>query len=322
MARRELKEREDLYNVGDLMGYLTVKENKYYWLKKSGKKAWEEDYRVDCCYDEFRQINYCAKYLLDNPSTIDRVLKNSERPEILYYFKKLINFTAILKSKTYIMNCLAANIKATHSDLDLKTEKEILGFYSNIDGETQLVEPNAVYKILKFFVLSNILLNYGDQELELMSPDENRINANIADSDDGILFYYRQRWSPFTAFLICYQLDRYKWEHISEAEYNFVKNSIFYKALNSSDFISDEEYVRNLFIIYGRQLGRMPSERVAIYFPKVFVDEVKKLSEISANYDIMSSRMYRSEPEYFAPRQTYSGWDNSEFSMDIHGEND
>ena len=30
MARRELKEREDLYNVGDLMGYLTVKENKYY----------------------------------------------------------------------------------------------------------------------------------------------------------------------------------------------------------------------------------------------------------------------------------------------------
>lgn len=30
MARRELKEREWMYNIGDLMGYLTVKENKYF----------------------------------------------------------------------------------------------------------------------------------------------------------------------------------------------------------------------------------------------------------------------------------------------------
>lgn len=323
MTRRELKEREWLYNVSDLMGYLTVKENKYYWIReKTGKKVWEEDYRIDDCYDKYRQINYCAKYLLDNPNTIDKVLKNSERPEILYYFKKFINFTAILKSKSYIMSCLAANIKVTYPELDLKTDKEILAFYSSIDRDTRLVEPHAIYKLLKFFVLSDILLNYGDQELELMAPDENLWNSEIDDYEDNRLLFYRKRWSLFEAFRICYHLDNYKWEHISEKEYEYVKGSILYKAAHSEGFTGDEEYVRNLFLISGNQLGRSSYDNIAIYFTKAFVEEVKALSTINANYEVMSSRMYRSEPEYFAPQKTYSGWDNCEFSMDIHGEND
>ena len=317
--KRELQEREWLYNINDLMGYLTIKFNKYFWYKKNGKKVWEDDDRVNWCWD-YKLINKCAKYLLDNPNTIDKVLAQSERPEILYYIKTFLPFAAILKSKTYIISCLAANIKATNPDAKVDTYKDVFSFYANLGNKTELVEPKAVLKLLKFFVLSDRLIKYEDQELELMAPDENRWNKDISEEDDDT-GYHRKRWDMFKAFMIVGKVDDI-WEHISEAEYKYIKNSSLYKAYNDPSFEDYDVYINEEFLISGEHIGRSSFLNFKLWFPKSYVDEIKNLNVIDTNYEMTSRRAYRNTPEYFAPQKIYRGWDNCEFSMDIHGEND